>query len=236
MTKKPAATVYGKTCGLESMSVKELEKTGISINTRIKGDGLSLLAGLPPESIPCCFFDPQYRGVLDKMDYGNEGERQKGRALLKQMDESTIKEFIQKIDNVLVPSGHLFLYIDKYHLLNGFRDWFIGTGLEIVDLITWNKGKMGMGYRTRRVAEHLVVLQKKPVRAKGVWSVHNIRDIWDERQTTKHPHAKPIKLQAALIAAVTRPGDVILDPAAGSYSVMESALSVNRNFIGCDLI
>jgi hypothetical protein len=28
---------------------------------------------------PLVFFDPQYRGVLDMLKYGNEGARQKGR-------------------------------------------------------------------------------------------------------------------------------------------------------------
>jgi len=38
-----------------------------------------------------------------------------------------------------------------------------------------------------------------------------------------------------LIAAVTNEGDVVLDPAAGSFSVMESAIETNRLFLGCDL-
>ena len=51
----------------------------------------------------------------------------------------------------------------------------------------------------------------------------------------RHAHQKPVGLQAALIEAVTEPGDVVVDPAAGSFSVMESALSVGRNFLGGDL-
>ena len=51
----------------------------------------------------------------------------------------------------------------------------------------------------------------------------------------RHAHQKPVGLQAALIEAVTEPGDLVVDPAAGSFSVMESALSVGRNFLGGDL-
>jgi site-specific DNA-methyltransferase (adenine-specific) len=235
--KKPKnqKSVYGDQCSLESVSIDKLRELGIT-QSQYKMNGLVFLSKLPLESIPCIFFDPQYRGVLDKMNYGNEGERQKGRAKLDQMDEAMISEFIYKINNVLVPSGHLFLWLDKFHLLNGFRNWFYGTKLEVVDLITWNKMRIGMGYRTRRTAEYLVVVQKEPKRAKGVWSVHNIPDVWNEKQNTHHAHAKPIKLQTALIEAVTKEGDVIIDPAAGSYSVMESAYTVKRNFIGCDLV
>ncbi len=207
-------------------------------NTRLKMDGLKFLSHLPPDSIPIAFLDPQYRGVLDKMNYGNEGEsREKRRSALMQMSEELISEFIQGIDNVLIPSGHLFLWMDKFHLCQGFKTWFDDTQLDIVDLIVWNKDRFGMGYRSRRVSEYCVVLQKHPRRAKGVWKIHNIRDVWLERTKTKeHPHQKPVGLQAELIEAVSNEGDYVIDPAAGSFSVMEAALIKGRNFIGCDLV
>ena len=206
-------------------------------NTRLKMDGLKLLSHLPNESLPVAFLDPQYRGVLDKMNYGNEGKsREKRRFSLMQMSEELIGEFIRSIDNVLIPSGHLFLWMDKFHLCQGFTDWFDDTQLEVVDLIVWNKDRFGMGYRSRRVSEYCVVLQKHPKKAKGVWKIHNIRDVWLERTETKeHPHQKPVGLQAELIEAVSNEGDYVIDPAAGSFSVMEAALSKGRNFIGCDL-
>ena len=50
----------------------------------------------------------------------------------------------------LIPTGHLFLWMDKYELVNGFREWLHDNQLAIVDLIVWNKKRLGMGYRTRR--------------------------------------------------------------------------------------
>ncbi|WP_407918835.1 site-specific DNA-methyltransferase [Helicobacter didelphidarum] len=154
-------------------------------------------------SIDLCFFDPQYRGVLDKMSYGNEGERQRERTKLTQMSEEKISRFITEINRVLKPSTYCMLWIDKFHLCEGVHSWLIKTSLQIVDLITWDKGKMGMGYRTRKQSEYLLVLQKKPIKAKGTWKSHNIRDVWSEKipaQTLRiHPHAKPKGLQKALI-------------------------------------
>ncbi len=206
-------------------------------NTRLKMDGLALLAALAAASIPVVFFDPQYRGILDKMAYGNEGEsRGRRRSALTQMPEKTICQFLRQIDRVLLPSGHVFLWLDKFHLCQGFRHWAADSQLELVDLIVWHKGRLGMGYRTRRVSEYCAVWQKQPKRAKGVWQAHDIPDVWRERVKNKsHPHQKPIELQAALIAAVSNEGDYIVDPAAGSFSVMQAAHSQNRNFIGCDL-
>ena len=43
-------------------------------NKRLKMDGLEFLSLLPERCIPVAFLDPQYRGVLDKLAYGNEGK------------------------------------------------------------------------------------------------------------------------------------------------------------------
>jgi len=206
-------------------------------NTRLRMDGLEFLAMLPAESIPVAFYDPQYRGVLEKLAYGNEGEsRGRRRAALQQMSESVIGRFVRGIDRALIPSGHLFLWVDKFHLCQGVRGWFDGTSLDIVDLVTWDKGTFGMGYRTRRRAEYCVVLQKQPRKAKGVWKIHNIPDVIQEQASQReHPHAKPVELQGELIAAVSHEGDFVIDPAAGSFSVLQAARKRDRTFLGCDL-
>lgn len=201
--------------------------------------GLELLSKLEDQSTHLAFFDPQYRGVLDKMRYGNEGERQKGRAVLHQMSEEVIVCFIQGIHRVLKPSAYLFLWIDKFHLCEGVGDWLKDTTFQSVDLITWDKQKMGMGYRSRRQSEYLLVLQKKPIKAKGTWNAHNIRDVWSEKipneELKLHPHSKPKGLQKALILSCTQEGDIILDPASGGFSVFKCCKELGRNFIGTDL-
>ena len=210
----------------------------IKKNTKLTINGLELMQSLESQSVDLYFFDPQYRGVLDKLKYGNEGERQKGRATLHQMSNETIIEFIAEIDRVLKNSCYLMLWIDKFHLCEGIKQWLKGTELQIVDLITWDKGKMGMGYRTRKQCEYLLVLQKVPIKAKGTWKSHSIRDIWSEKIPSEelklHPHSKPKGLQKALIESCTKEGDLVLDPASGSFSVLECCKELGRNFIGTD--
>jgi site-specific DNA-methyltransferase (adenine-specific) len=208
----------------------------INANDKNKMNGIDLLKSIFTDTITACFFDPQYRGIMDKMSYGNEGSRQIERALLSQMTDTTIIDFIKQIDRVLIPSGHLFLWIDKFHLCQGTSHWTNDTSLQIVDLITWDKGKIGMGYRTRRKSEYMLILQKKPIRAKGVWVKHTLPDVWTEKIVGKiHPHQKPIELQKQIIDAISSKNDYIIDPCAGSYSVLEACKQMNRNFIGCDL-
>ena len=206
------------------------------MNYKNLADGLDLLSNINDESIATAFFDPQYRGILDKLKYGNEGKnRGKARSELQQMDEATIIAFINEINRVLKESGHLFLWVDKFHLCQGVLEWFVDTDLNLVDMIVWDKGKIGMGYRTRRKSEYLIVLQKSPVRAKGCWNDHSIPDVWEEKTLKIHPHSKPIELQKKLILATTNEGDVVLDPASGGYSVFEACKLINRDFIGGDI-
>ena len=222
------------------MSIFKSPDCKIKINARNRLDGLELLSYLNNSYIAVTFFDPQYRGVLDKLKYGNEGvSRGKARSSLPQMDEDMIMKFIREINRVLKASGHLFLWVDKFHLCQGVSGWFNGTELNLVDMIVWDKGKIGMGYRTRRKSEYLIVFQKSPVKAKACWTDHSISDVWQEKLKASekiHTHAKPIELQKRLIAATTHENDFVLDPAAGSFSVLTACEALKINFIGCDFI
>ena len=80
------------------------------------------------------------------------------------------------------------------------------------------------------------MLQKAPLRAKGVWKSHDIPDVWDEKVPFGLTHAKPVGLQAKLIESLTNPGDLVVDPAAGSFSVLEACRASGRRFLGCDLL
>ena len=65
---------------------------------------------------------------------------------------------------------------------------------------------------------------------------HNIPDVWNEKvERDGHPHRKPKDLQTALISAVSNDGDIVIDPATGSFSVLEACRLCGRNFLGCDI-
>jgi site-specific DNA-methyltransferase (adenine-specific) len=198
-------------------------------------DARMLLRSLPDTGAAAAFFDPQHRGVLDRLQYGNEGARQRGRHALPAMTESYIEQACRDIARILRPSGYLFLWVDTFRL--GRADHkHVDDVLPCVDIVAWDNGRAGMGYRTRRRGDYLLVLQKPPLRAKGTWRDHGIPSRWDEKVDRRiHPHLKPAGLIRRLIAAVTAPGDLVLDPAAGSFVVMHVALALQRHFVGCDI-
>ena len=154
----------------------DFSKSPYTPNYRNLANGLDLLASLSENAIETAFFDPQYRGVLDHLNYGNEGRgRQTDRFQLPQMSAETICSFVREICRVLTPSGHLFLWLDKYSLTtHQIQFWLKDARLEVVDLIAWDSGRFGMGCRSRCRAEYLLVLQKPPRRCKGCWTNHSI--------------------------------------------------------------
>ena len=84
----------------------------------------------------------------------------------------------------------------------------------------------------------LLILQKIPIKSKGIWQIKNIPDVWTEKienKNKKHPHQKPLGLQKILIEAVSNEEDIVVDPAAGSYSVLEACSLSQRKFLGCDI-
>jgi site-specific DNA-methyltransferase (adenine-specific) len=63
---------------------------GFQFNVAQAGDALLLLRSLPGGYTPLVFFDPQHRGILDKLKFGDEGARQKDRATLPAMTDDYI--------------------------------------------------------------------------------------------------------------------------------------------------
>ena len=84
------------------------------------------------------------------------------------------------------------------------------------------------------------MLQKRPIRARTTWRDRGIPSRWSEKIDLKvyprntYPHAKPIGL-SRLIGAVTRLGDLVVDSAAGGFTVMHVATEMQRWFVDCDI-
>jgi site-specific DNA-methyltransferase (adenine-specific) len=211
----------------------------LRLNVPQQMNGVDLFEQLPDKVAALVIADPQYRTGLDKLKFGNEGARQIGRAALPQQSDSDIIFMVQEAARVLRPSGLLMLWCDKFAIGSGQHLRYLrrAPALQVVDLLAWNKMAIGMGRRLRCMTEYLVIAQKLPVRAKGLWTDHRIPDCWPEaKNSPRHPHAKPYRLTEALIRATTKRGDLVVDPAAGGYGTLEACQASGRDFVGCDLI
>ena len=206
-------------------------------NVAQMGDALVLLRSLPDSAAALGFFDPQFRELLERQCYGNEGvSRQSERARLPAMTSDYIDAVVHEFGRVLKPSGYLMRWTDKFCLCEGRHLSIPSEVLKVVDLIATDNERIGMGYRTRCRGDFLIVLQKPPIKARATWTDHAVPDRWIEKVDRKlHPHVKPLGLIERLIAATTRPGELVVDPAAGSFGTMHAALVLERPFLGCDI-
>ena len=206
-----------------------------SRNIAQRGDALELLRTLPDGCVALGFFDPQFRELLQRQNYGNEGERQSVRATLPAMTPDYIDAVVREFARVLRPSSYFMRWTDKFGLCEGHHLRIAAELLKVVDLIVTDNARLGMGYRSRYRGDYLLVLQKPPIKARATWSDHAIPDRWIEKvDRSVHPHAKPVELIKRFIGAVTVPGDLVVDPAAGTFNVLHACQQLGRDFVGVD--
>jgi len=63
----------------------------------------------------------------------------------------------------------------------------------------------------------------------------DIRADYDRQARKTHPQAKPAAVCEYILARVCRPGDLVLDPFAGSGSSRVAAKKLGLNWRGCDI-
>ena len=113
------------------------------INKRNKIDGLDLLSLIPDNTLTVVFFDPQYRGVLDKLSYGNEGKsRGKDRCDLTQMPEDIIKKY--KFQGHPLDEEHAKLELGD--ILWYVNEMAVGLGIDLEEVAWANIKKLRARY------------------------------------------------------------------------------------------
>ena len=111
-------------------------------NVALREDALALLRPLSIGCTALVFFDPQYREVLDRLAYGNEGARQRERCALPAMTTGYIDATCREIARVLQPSGYLMLWSDAFRLCEGAHRR-VADAVQCVDLISLGQPAAG---------------------------------------------------------------------------------------------
>ena len=202
-------------------------------NIKQEGEALELLQSLADKSVKLVFLDPQYEDVGDI-------SRSNSLAPLNNQTEYQIINIIKEIERVLVPQGFLLLWVNKKFLGNDKVSLWLNQArkLKVVDFLVWDKGFFGFGNYFRSQCEYAFLIQKKPTSGKKFKNL-SFANIWKEKITQwkekNHPHQKPYFLIRSLIEAMSEEGDLVVDPCAGSFVVLDACEIMGREFIGCDL-
>lgn len=101
-------------------------------------------------------------------------------------------------------------------------------------LATWGTNKQRAVFQEdgRRARSSTTEEATKGVPMGDVWEIGVLAPVSKER--TGYPSQKPEALLERLVSALSDPGDIVLDPYAGSGTTLAVAARLGRGFVGCD--
>lgn len=207
----------------------------------VAGDVLEAMRTLESETVDVVLTDPPYssgtrkegqKGVRKSM---NRGERS---SEWFDSDSLTVVGFLYllrqvglEIKRVLKPGGHALMFIDwrmSPHLTAAIES----VDLQWVDVLVWDKLRMGMGSQFRR--QHEFVLHF----TKGVGSPPARRDCGNVLAYAPvrafHPTQKPVALLSRILSVVAKPDSLVIDPFVGSGSTLIAGLRGGHRVWGCE--
>ena len=189
----------------------------------IHGDCLEVLPTLTPGSIDFILTDPPYLVSYQSRD---------GRRILNDDNDRWLNPAFAQLFRVL-KEGAFCVTFYSWPNADRFLAAYRNAGFSLIGHFVFPKRYAS---RTRLVryqheCAHLLV--------KGVPWVRDgaISDVieWSYTGNKLHPTQKPVSVLTKLIEAFSCPGDVVLDPFAGSGSTLIAARMLNRNGLGIEL-
>jgi len=218
----------------------------VSMAYTVKGSCGDELKTIPDETIDLIVTDPPY-GINYKSNKQNCDTRS-DTTIYKDKDEYFEKisgddkvpvEWLDSAYRVLKNNSAIYIFghWSTWHLL---RNSVVKVGFDIKNMIILNKSNHGMGDLKGSFASKYEVLL---FAVKGRHLLHfpngRANDIWDvpvkfSGAHRLHPNEKPISWIIPCIENSSKEGDVILDPFAGSCSVAEACILLNRRCISIE--
>ena len=224
-----------------------------------RGDSLELLRAMKPESVDCIWTDPPYllsndgvTCVAGKMVKVNKGEWDRSQGV--DLDHEFHLSWIRACHEVLKPAGTIWVS-GTVHVYPSVGMALLKTGFRILNDIIWEKPAPppNLGCRcfthasetilwatkAQKDSKHRYTFHYEAMRAenlgkqmKSIWQFH--RPTKAEKRFGKHPTQKPVALVERCLRASTDPGELVLDPFAGSGTTGVAALRLGRVFVGCE--
>jgi DNA modification methylase len=134
----------------------------------------------------------------------------------------------------LADDAHALIFTG-WRLEPEFRTAVEAAGLTLKGSLVWVKNNHGTGDLEGAFAPRheriLHAVKGRPKLSKRLDDVLYGKD----KQDSEHPTEKPGDLLRQLIEATTEPGQVVVDPFAGSGSTLFAAHALGRDFWGCEL-
>ena len=222
-----------------------------------KSDCFEVLPNIPDNSIDMIFADPPYflsNGGFTchagKMVSVNKGKWD----ISKGVEENFIftQRWLRECQRVLTPNGTIWVS-GTSHIIYTVGSAMQNLGYKILNDIAWFKinppPNLSCRYFTH--STETILWSAKNKDSKHYFNYDLMRKMNNNKQMLslwsikapgplekiygKHPTQKPLELLNRIVLASTRPGDIVLDPFAGSSTTGVAAVKEKRQFIGVEL-
>jgi DNA (cytosine-5)-methyltransferase 1 len=190
-------------------------------------DALGWLAEQEPGSAKVIVFDPPYSRSTPVRG------RDDGAAGRVHGPFSFLHKAMTAAARLLRPDGVMLIFGDA-QLLPDLAYIASTCGLHYCSKFYWDRGRPGSGTMFRSCCDEVLVVARGVPDVVDRAAVPNI--IHTEAGGKRpHPHYKPPEVFAHAFRRVCRPGDLVLDPFAGSASSRDAALELGCQWRGCDI-
>jgi DNA modification methylase len=114
------------------------------------------------------------------------------------------------------------------------------TGLRPASCVAWVRTRPGTGGLLRASWDPVLIAARGVPDAVDRAAIRNVIEtedvvVADYPAKRRHPYEKPVGVYEHILARVCRPGDVILDPFAGSGTSRDAAEKLGLAWRGCDI-
>lgn len=123
-----------------------------------------------------------------------------------------------------------------------FSDWrrmsdlaYLGSllGLRTASCVAWVRTTVGTGGLFRSQWDPILLLSKGNPRVPDRSGIPNV--VTANKPRGGHPYAKPVEVYTHVLGRICLPGELVVDPFAGSANSRAAAVAVGLRWAGCDI-
>jgi site-specific DNA-methyltransferase (adenine-specific) len=200
-----------------------------------RADAVEWLRDLSPQSVDLVITDPPYESLEKYRAIGTTTRLKHSKASSNDwftiFPNSRFPDLFAALHRVLRKGAHLYLFCDAETMFVA-KPLGEAAGFKFWKPLVWDKRTIGMGYHYRARYEMILFFEKGKRRLNDL-GVPDVIEI--PRVRNGYPSEKPVALGELLVRQSSAPGDLVVDPFAGSGAFGVAAVRAGRRFAGADI-